>query len=453
MNGAQANSNQTKNRVSWQICIPLLQTKKKGRDFLIGRDERKESGVEMAMKPITVVDARMGRGKSSAAIRYMNANKGTKRFLYITPYLNEVDRICERCDFDQSESDYQSKSAELKVHIKDGRNIAATHSLFYLMDKEAVELVRDNHYSLIIDESIRVIERLNVTEKDFELIVTQLADEEEGGILQWKDGSYTGRFYDYKEMADVGALYKIDSALLNIMNPLMLKAFDEVFMLTYLFDGQYQKAYLEYFGLPYRVVGVEKDDCGYYFSDAPDSPTAIDYRSLIHIVDSDEMNRTGNGKYALSKNWFARRGYNHADIRALRYNMKKFFQGVPGGSSSTRMWTSFKDDMVKLTDVKTGRFRNNFLQVSARATNEFRNRTDIAYMVNRFADPNLIKFFSAKGIGIDTDAFALTEMLQWIWRSAIRDDKPINLYIPSRRMRELLINWMDTTSQGGTMIE
>lgn len=406
----------------------------------------------MDMKPITVVDARMGRGKSSAAIRYMNAHKGTKRFLYITPYLNEVDRICERCDFDQSESDYQSKSAELKVHMRNGNNIAATHSLFYLMDKEALQLVKDKHYSLIIDESIRVIERLNVTEKDFGLIVTQLADEGDGGMLQWKDDSYTGRFYDYKEMADVGSLYKIDSALLNILNPLMLKAFDEVFMLTYLFDGQYQKAYLEYFEFPYRIVGVEKDDCGYCFSDAPDSPPAIDYRNLIHIVEDDEMNHTGNGKYALSKNWFSRRGYNHADIRSLRNNMKKFFQGVVGGSSSTRMWTSFKDDMVKLIDVKTGRFRNNFLQVSARATNEFRNRTDIAYMVNRFADPNLVKFFATKGINLDTDTFALAEMLQWIWRSAIREDKPINLYIPSKRMRELLIGWINTMNQGGTMI-
>ena len=44
---------------------------------------------------ITVVDARMGRGKSSAAIRYMNENKGKRRFLYITPFLDEVGRICE----------------------------------------------------------------------------------------------------------------------------------------------------------------------------------------------------------------------------------------------------------------------------------------------------------------------------------------------------------------------
>ena len=75
--------------------------------------------------------------------------------------------------------------------------------------------------------------------------------------------------------------------------------------------------------------------------------------------------------------------------------------------------------------------------------------TDIAYMVNRFADPNITKFFASKDVSIDAQAYALSEMLQWIWRSAIRDDKPINLYIPSKRMRELLINWINKTNKGG----
>lgn len=401
------------------------------------------------MNTITVVDARMGRGKSSAAIRYMNRYKGTKKFLYITPYLNEVDRICEQCDFDQSDSDYMSKSTELKIHMRNGKNVAATHSLFYLMDEEALELVRANHYSLIIDESIQVIERLNVTEKDFDLIVNQLTEEDEDGVLHWKDKEYTGRFYDYKEMADVGSLYQLDGALLNIMSPSMLRAFEEVFMLTYLFDGQYQKAYLDFFGFEYRIIGVEQDADGYYFSDAPDNPPPLDYRKLINIIENPKLNRPGDGKYALSKNWFARRGYDNAEVKALRNNLKKFFQGIPDGDATTRLWTSFKDDQMKLTDARTGRFRKNFLQVSARATNEYRDRTDIAYMVNRFVDPNLMKFFATKDITINADHFALSEMLQWIWRSAIRDDKPINLYIPSSRMRELLINWIDNTNKGG----
>ena len=49
---------------------------------------------------------------------------------------------------------------------------------------------------------------------------------------------------------------------------------------------------------------------------------------------------------------------------------------------------------------------------------------------------------------MDQDGYALSEMLQWIWRSAIRDGKEINLYIPSKRMRTLLTDWIDETSQG-----
>lgn len=67
----------------------------------------------------------------------------------------------------------------------------------------------------------------------------------------------------------------IDSALLNVMNPDMLRSFDEVFMLTYLFDGQYQKAYLDFFGFDYRIIGVELDEDGYRFSNAPDSPPPL----------------------------------------------------------------------------------------------------------------------------------------------------------------------------------
>jgi len=34
-------------------------------------------------------------------------------------------------------------------------------------------------------------------------------------------------------------------------------------------------------------------------------------------------------------------------------------------------------------------------------------------------------------------------MLQWIFRSSIRDNKPINIYIPSSRMRNLLVKWLN----------
>ncbi len=40
---------------------------------------------------VTICDSIMGSGKSCSAIRYMNEHDGN--FIYLTPYLDEVDRI------------------------------------------------------------------------------------------------------------------------------------------------------------------------------------------------------------------------------------------------------------------------------------------------------------------------------------------------------------------------
>ena len=131
--------------------------------------------------------------------------------------------------------------------------------------------------------------------------------------------------------------------------------------------------------------------------------------------------------------------------------MRSYFRDDPGGKDA-RLWTCYKEWKECLVDARTGRFRNNFLQISARATNAYRDRTRLAYMANRFLDTNIKKLFEKRDIKIDPDEFALSEMLQWIWRSAIRDDKPIDLYIPSRRMRDLLIDWIEQNKNGGKRV-
>lgn len=254
-------------------------------------------------------------------------------------------------------------------------------------------------------------------------------------------------FYDYKEMANTGSLFRLDSALLNILNPELLRSFDEVFMLTYLFDGQYQKAYLDFFGFDYNIIGVEQDESGYRFSDRPDAPHPLDYRELIRIVDDPKLNAVGDKHYALSKAWYDRRGYDNPEIRKASKWLKEVLSKYSRWQQQRRGFGLASRVMsISWIVSRTGRFRNNFLQTSARATNQYKSRTDIAYMVNRFADPNIMKFFAKQNVTINPEHFALSEMLQWIWRSAIRDDKPINLYIPSRHMRELLINWINTTN-------
>ena len=405
------------------------------------------------MTEIRVIDARMGRGKTSAAINYMSRMAGKMCFLYVTPYLKEVDRICDRCEFSQPSGDRSSKLTELKAMMYRGRNVATTHAMFYLLDEEVLSIAREKHYSIIIDESIDPVQRVPVTKKDLDIILGYLADVGEDGMLTWRDPDYDGKFDGYKEMADDHALYLLDTSLIYVMNPRVLEAFDQVIMMTYLFHGQYQRAYLDYFGIPYRVCGI-RENGGYTtseFSEEKDAPPPTNYFALLSVLDDPVMNEIGDARYSLSKAWYDRRGRADDSMTRMRRNLAKYFK-VTHSQSTDFMWTCFKSDMSKLLGQRN-RFANSFLQLTSRASNEYRNRSVLAYLVNRFVDPNIEKFFSQKGIEVDQDQFALGELLQWIWRSAIRDDKPVTIYIPSRRMRALLKKWIYDNSKGGETSE
>ena len=83
------------------------------------------------------------------------------------------------------------------------------------------------------------------------------------------------------------------------------------------------------------------------------------------------------------------------------------------------------------------------LPCNTRATNEYKNCFNLAYCCNRYISPDYINYFQTHNVNVDENLFALSELLQWIWRSAIREGKSINLYIPSSRMRNLLTNWLN----------
>ena len=44
---------------------------------------------------------------------------------------------------------------------------------------------------------------------------------------------------------------------------------------------------------------------------------------------------------------------------------------------------------------------------------------------------------------VDKDLWALSNMVQFVFRSRLRKGEPINLYVPSKRMRELFLKWLE----------
>ena len=79
--------------------------------------------------------------------------------------------------------------------------------------------------------------------------------------------------------------------------------------------------------------------------------------------------------------------------------------------------------------------------------NEYKDRVSVAYPINKFMNPYVKKFFENNKVTVDEDGFAISEMLQFIWKSAIREGKKISLYIPSIRMRTLLKKWITDNSE------
>lgn len=87
------------------------------------------------------------------------------------------------------------------------------------------------------------------------------------------------------------------------------------------------------------------------------------------------------------------------------------------------------------------------LPLNSRATNYFSDRHNLAYMYNRYLRPIEKQFLQTKGVTVYEDLFSLSELLQWIFRSAIRNKEQIYLYLPSPRMRTLLHKWVDLATK------
>jgi len=86
-------------------------------------------------------------------------------------------------------------------------------------------------------------------------------------------------------------------------------------------------------------------------------------------------------------------------------------------------------------------FKKAFVVCNVRATNEYRDRSHLAYLRNIYTRSPIFQYFGAKGVKLDQDRYAVSELLQWVFRSAIRDEKEVHLYLPSKRMRTLLHEW------------
>ena len=408
---------------------------------------------------IRVCDAIMGSGKSQSARHLMNTNPH-KRFIYISPYKQDGPEIAADCPdlhfvLPAHLPQYSlSKTEHCKELLQRGCNVACTHELFKRYTPEILQTIREQHYTIIIDEEVAVMEECKLHTDDLSILleIGYLAPDENGNLIKTeKCNNYKGRAYkDFMQILESRKLNATGDDEGNKyfywqLPPDLLAAFDDVYILTYMFDCQDIKYMLDISGMEYRPIYIARTPGdGYKFSDTPSYlPTYVSHLSdMIDIYEGDNLNDVGkpvkSKECPLSVGWMSR---NVEKVDQLRRNLVNYFTNYAKGVSATeKMWSTYTGKPQEALSRRG--YGAGFVAYNKRGSNEYRNRTWLAYCVSIYLPPQAKSYYSKYGITPDEDERALSIMIQWIWRSAIRDGEKISIYIPSERMRNLLKDWM-----------
>lgn len=423
------------------------------------------------MTNVTVIDTIMGAGKTSYIIEYMNRayidglfNSSDRRFIYVTPLLDEVERVKQACPdlrFKDPKPIHGRKYYGLQKLIEGRENIATTHELFKLLTQETREALLAANYTLVIDEVLTCCDLFDgLTKCDQNDLFTtgKVFIDAQTRRLRWnheKHGSYVGKFSPVKHLCDNGnlAVYADDPKNKRVLiwqfPTEFLECFNEVYVLTYLFQGSPMRSYLEAEGVSLTLKAVSGDrEHGYQlvaWGDCNEQQIKVNIRDLVKIYEGkgNDIGTPKGRQQPLSSSWFKRA--DATTLKRLRGNTVTFFKNHAKTPSGFNSWTTFKDHRPKL---KGAGYSGSgcWIPLNTKATNVFAHKKSMAYLANRFSLPVLRNYFAGRGIDMDDDIYAISEMVQVLWRTAIRNGEPVSVYIPSERMRNLFKLWLEADS-------
>ena len=83
----------------------------------------------------------------------------------------------------------------------------------------------------------------------------------------------------------------------------------------------------------------------------------------------------------------------------------------------------------------------NWVAKVTRGTNDYAHCSHLIYLYDQHMNPYVAHWLEDNSRAFD-DAYALTKLIQWVWRSRVRKGQQITLYLPSPRMRRLIEEWL-----------
>ena len=405
----------------------------------------------MTTTPIKIIDKPCGSGKTTAMINNFN---NRDKYLVIVPLLSEVDRIVEgsiEVEFFQpnaNDNNSGTKYASLEEHLILGRNIVSTHKMYEsLVPLAKAGLLSDYH--IIIDEVPDVVKSIATKSKtsinEFYIDTGFIEVDEGSGLV-----SPTQKWIESKnEVSDTlspkilsaamsGCLYLQDRQMFIWALPqIILQAGLSLTVLTYKAEGSLFVAYLRKLGLSFQLENDASMD-NQFREKATELITIKDIQALKNEKFSHNAQQEGCKSAGYCKKV-------SGSLKNLRGRKLK------GVNAKDILITCMKDAWLKPANdnnVKLGPFAKdsrlgeaNWIPNTTRGTNNFAHCSHLIYLYDQHPHPFLKRWLGENSKEFD-DAYALTELIQWVWRSRIRNNEPITLYLPSQRMRDLFWNWL-----------
>ena len=405
----------------------------------------------MTKTHLTILDAPCGTGKTTAMIKGFSTEK---KYLVVVPYLSEAERIIASSTdvpFQQplDEGAHSTKSDSIEALLLEGANIVTTHSLY----SSIVSMVRQgllNDYHIIIDEVPDVCEQVRDKNPrsidEFYLKNGYITVAEDGLVTatqKWDDlhqevaDTLDTKIYHY---AKSGCLYLLNQSLFIWAIPLdLLTAGQSVTIMTYMAEGSMLVSYLKKFGIAYAIN--------------KDKPAEVAFkmraRELIKVKSISSLERMSlSYSGQISSAGAAKR---HRKVSNALKNLRG--RELTGIDQQDIMLTCVKSLWFHRghNDCKQPKpagfsknsklFHCHWLANTTRGTNHYSHCSHLIYLYDKHLH-SFIKSWLGMDSASQNDAYALGELVQWVWRSRIRKGEPITLYLPSERMRRLFLTWL-----------
>lgn len=457
-----------------------------GRRFLIINSNKSNTACKETPLTFRIVDAPMGIGKSDVLIRlirrhWSSESAESRRFIIFVSTIRERDlRFMPELNLKTPDTHPYNKT--ILEMIRNGDNIVATHSLWSIFSDETLKAFRESKYKYIafFDEApplfrdtVGLGRKLDETAGDIRFGPEDVKLMQRENMIFVKDGQI--RFNNKCNYDKSKSGYKVFNAVKYLTRSCTLYPYGEndgdftsiiAFARRELFSCFCQCwifSYLTYDNMLHKYCLLNHIHMEYYLVDeryimrtkggkyVETYPAGIE---RLVILDGSSFNSDAS----LSKRWYAdaSRDRSRAGLDQLERQCRNAYDYMKkhGVRSKTFMYTVFNAYRHLLrSDGRHFPTQKRFLPCNTKATNDFSDCNGVAYLCNRYFDINCTNFLSQRAeaenrpeLKFNDDVYALSELVQFIWRSNVRradSYQPVYVYVPSRRMRTLLQDFQE----------